>query len=168
MGDDLAALRHAAGQGGDQPGGGVDGLVVHVVGDQRHTQGCFEVLQWGAGVDLVEAAGTGRDLVDLRLVVLVVDLADHRFEHVLKGDEAIDAAELVDDHGHVDAAGLHAHQEVGGAHGGRHVERLALEAGEHCAVRLGAHPRLGDQQEDILEVSHADRIIEGFAVDRQS
>ena len=49
------------------------------------------------------AVGARDDLGPVGVVVLVLDLADDLLDHVLDGDEPVDAAELVDDQRHVDA-----------------------------------------------------------------
>ena len=63
-----------------------------------------------------------RRLVD---VVLVLDLADDLLDHVLDGDEPVDAAELVDDQRHVDARQAHLHQQVEDRHRRRDEQHLA-------------------------------------------
>jgi len=68
----------------------------------------------------------------------------------------------------VNASRLHAHQKVGGAHGRRDIEGVALQAKKNAV----GQPRRGfacrHQFENVLEMGHADRVIEAFTVDRQA
>ena len=59
MGDDLAALRHAAGQGRDQAADRVD-FFVQFARRQVLAERSFQLFQRRAGVDLVDAAGARR------------------------------------------------------------------------------------------------------------
>ena len=70
-------------------------------------------------LDAVAAAGLGDDVVLAVVeVVLVLDVADDLLQHVLDGDEARDAAVLVDDDRDVVAVGAELAQQ--------HVEALRL------------------------------------------
>jgi hypothetical protein len=60
--------------------------------------------------------------------MLVLDLADDLLDHVLDGDEAFGAAELVDDDGEVDALGAHAGEQVEHAHRFGHEQRRRAAA----------------------------------------
>ncbi len=110
---------------------------------------------------LVDPARAGDDDGHVGLVVLVVDVADHGLHQVLHGRQAVGAAELVDDQGHVGALGLHAQQQVSRAHGARHIERVAAaaSAGSGSSRPRAAGPRRGQQLEDVLDVDDADGIV---------
>ena len=100
-------------------------------------------------------------------VVLVLDLADDLLDQILDGDEAVDAAELVDDEDEMLARQAHLQQQVEDAHGGCHEEDLAQ-------IRLQIEGRVfdagtaGPRRQQILDVDEADDIVEGFAIDRQA
>ena len=97
----LALARHAAEFMRDQPAYGVENLI-RVAGAQRHLEGLGHALHGGFAAHAVAVVGQAEDvalvLVD---VELVLDLADDLLDHILEGDQAGDAAELVDDDGHV-------------------------------------------------------------------
>ncbi len=112
------------------------------------------------------AQGPRHDRDGGRVIVLVVDLADHRLDQVFHRDQAVGAAELVDDQGHVDTAGAHAEQEVGGLHRSGHVQRVTAQLVQHQIARRRPFGLVGEQAEDVLDVDDADGIVEGLAIDR--
>ena len=73
--------------------------------------------------------GVGDDVGRLRLVVLVLDIADDLLDQVLDGDEAVGAAVLVDHQRHVDVRRLHADQQVRRRHRRRHVDHRPAQLG---------------------------------------
>ena len=128
----------------------------------------LEFREVGAAVDLEHAAGAGEDHHRVRLVVLVVDFADDRLDHVLERHQAVDAAELVDHHGHVNAGGAHRQKQVGREHGGRYVERLALHSRQGRGLGRRTLAGGGEQLEQVLQVRDAHRIVQSLAIDRQA
>ena len=68
------------------------------------------------------------DLRRLHDVELIVNFADHLFEHVLQRNQAQDAAKFVHDHGQADAAGAHFDQQFAGELALRNDQQLAQEA----------------------------------------
>ena len=97
----VALVRDAAELVGDESADGVD-AVVFEFGAERFV----EVFHFGQGRNPpAGAVGTGfqgDDFVNvLFLVELVFDVADDLFKHVFDGDKAGNAAEFVDDDGHV-------------------------------------------------------------------
>ena len=105
-----------------------------------------------------------------RFVVFVVDLAVHRVDQVLQGDQAVGAAELVDHQGQMHARALHAQQQVRRAHRSGHEQHLAAQPVQHrIGGRRGRGPAVGGQQfEHVLDIGHPHRIVEGVAVDRHA
>ena len=68
--------------------------------------------------------------------MLVINVADDRLDQVFQGHQAVGAAELVDHQSHVGAGGLHLQQQIGGAHGGWHIERVPADPVEKGFVGL--------------------------------
>src|SRR5206468_10552781 len=61
-------------------------------------------------------------------VKLVMNLADQLLQDIFQGDEAEDAAELVDDHGHADVAGAQFQEKFAGGLGLWNDEHFANDA----------------------------------------
>src|SRR5271170_5768768 len=90
----------------------------------------------GAGDDIGAVGFANGGVVGFGFVVLVGDVADDGFEEVFDGDEAGDAAVLVDDDAHVLLFALHLAEELGyffgfGDEGGG---ALDLGDGEVCGL----------------------------------
>lgn len=136
------------------------GLVVVVVfvGELGDVEALFEVVDGAEAVD-VPGVLVARGELDRVGLDVGHGVADDLLQDVVEGDEADDAAVLVEDHGLVDAGvaelgehaeGLHrARYEHGLADVLREVERLALERGV----------------EEVLGVEHAAEIVEVLAAD---
>lgn len=136
------------------------GLVVVVVfvGELGDVEALFEVVDGAEAVDIPGVLITWGELDRVGLNV-GHGVADDLLQDVAEGDEADDAAVLVEDHGLVNAGvaefgehaeGLHrAWHEHGLADVLREVERLALERGV----------------EEVLGVEHAAEIVEVLAAD---
>ena len=136
------------------------GLVVVVVfvGELGNVKALFEVVDGAEAVD-VPGVLVARSELDRVGLDVGHGVADDLLQDVVEGDEADDAAVLVEDHGLVDAGvaelgehaeGLHrAWYEHGLADVLREVERLALERGV----------------EEILGVEHAAEVVEVLATD---
>ena len=92
--------------------------------------------------------------------MLVVNLADDLFEQVFDGDEAGDAAVLVDDDAHMLLFALHLAQQFVDALGLGDELRLALDAGHGAGAGLG----VGDLQQVVGEGDAGD-VVDG-AFDR--
>ncbi len=97
-------------------------------------------------------------------VVLVLDLADDLLDHVLDGDQALGPAELVDDDGEVDALRPHPREQVDHAHRFRDEQGLAHQRRRSSGRALGSTLAT----EDVLDVNHADDLVEAFAIDGQA
>ena len=187
-GDDFAADRHAAGGRGQQAADRVDVLGV---GERREidAERLGDVLQAGARFDDEGAVAGGGDLRPVGLVVLVLDVADDRLDHVLDRDEAVGAAVFVDHQRHVGVRRLHLHQQVERRHRRRREQhraqdvrrrqrRVHAEFGDRLALRRRrlrrrltdeAEARLGGEEvHEVADVDHAARIVERVAVDRQA
>ena len=95
MGHQLAARRHAVGQRHDEAAERVDIVGALVLGQDR-THARFEFLDGGARIGQPRAVRTLHQAGAAHHVVLVLDLADHLFDQILDGDQAVDPAELVD------------------------------------------------------------------------
>ena len=164
--DQLAAARHAIGQMHHQPAHGVDiGLALF-----RRQDGAdllLELLDRRAAIGGQRAVRARDQLRADGDVVLVLDLADDLLDQILDGDEAVDAAELVDDEGEMLARQAHLQQQVEDAHGGCHEQDLAQ-------IRLQIEGRMfdagaaGPRRQQILDVDEADDVVEGLAIDRQA
>ena len=117
--------------------------------------------------------------------MLVADLADDGLDDVLDGHETVGATVFVDDQRHLDVGGLHLLQQVGSRHGGRHEQQRADEAGGferhrqvgaaeidgpvgRQVVGAGRRTVTGDVADQILDVDHADGIVQRLAVDRHA
>ncbi len=111
MTDDRAVARYPAGQHEDQAAQRIDLLLVLIV-QQPYAEAFLEFLDWRARIGHDAAVGTLDELRRCRIVVLVLDFADDLLDQILDGDETVDAAELVDDHGHVNAREPHLLEQV--------------------------------------------------------
>ena len=121
----------------------------------------------------------------LVLVMLVFDVADDRFHHVLDRHQPIGPAVLVDDQRHMRAGRLHLEQQVERRHRRRRIEngpqdfcrrerhvepRLAVAVGRLLMARLHEpEARIGGEKNDeVADVDHAARIVERLVIDRQA
>ena len=104
---------------------------------------------------MVSIAGFG-------LVMLVLDLADDLLDHVLDRHQALGAAEFVDDDGEVDPLGAHAREQLDHAHRFGDEQRFAHQRVDRAVAR-----RVDAGDEHVLDVDHADHLIEALAIDRQ-
>src|SRR5262249_24774485 len=95
MGDELAAGGHASGERHDEAAQGVDVLGTLFVRQHRADAG-FKFLDGGARIRKPGAVVPLYQTWSAHHVVLVLDLADHLLNQILEGDEAVDAAELID------------------------------------------------------------------------
>ena len=92
--------------------------------------------------------------------MLVLDLADDLLDQVLDGQQPVAAAELVDHQRHVRARAAHVEQ---------HVEHRQRRRHEHDAAQYVAQVEfLGGAPvgQHVLDVDHADHVVERFAIDR--
>ena len=140
-GDDFAADRHAAGGGGQQAADRVDVLGV---GERREidAERLGDVLEARARFDDEGAVAGGGDLRPVGLVVLVLDVADDRLDHVLDRDEAVGAAVFVDHQRHMRVRGLHLHQQVERRHRRRREQHRAQDARRR---QRRVHAEFGDR-----------------------
>jgi len=79
MGDHLTALRNSAGERRRQPGGGVD-IFLDLGRGKVLAQCGLEVFEGDPAIHFEHLAGPRQDLGGDRLVVLVVDLSNNRFD----------------------------------------------------------------------------------------
>ncbi|QYU68432.1 heme ABC transporter permease CcmC [Leptolyngbya sp. 15MV] len=159
--DQLAPRRHASGQREHQPAHGID-IRLALLLRQHGAEPRLEGFDSGAGIQLHRAVRALDDRRARHLVVLVADVADDRLHQVLDGDEAIDAAVFVHHQRHVDALRAHLQQQVQHGDGRHHQQRLPQDRLQRERRRVAA-----DRGEPILDVHHADDLIEVAAIHRQ-
>ena len=115
------------------------------------------------------------------IVVLVLDVADDGLDQILQGRQTVGAAVFVDHQGHLDARRLHLRHQVGGRHRRRYEQHrpndphvaqgraeIDLTQVQRRAFGLERAGALGDVGHDVLDVDHADGVVEGLAVDRHA
>jgi hypothetical protein len=95
--------------------------------------------------------------------VLVLDVADDLFDHVLDRDQALGPTEFVDDDRQMGPLRPHPRKKLDDPHRFRHEQGLAHERRQRTVLRL---VKIGD--EDVLDVDHADDLIEAFAIDGEA
>ena len=96
--------------------------------------------------------------------MLVLDVADDLLHHVLDGDQPVDAAILIDDQRHVHARKPHLQQQVEHAHAGCDEQHGPRNFGQRHLPALV----LDRRGEHILDVDHADDLVERTAIHRQA
>ena len=94
-------------------------------------------------------------------VVFVLDFADDLLDQVLDGDQTVNAAEFIDHQSHMRAFGPHFQQQLQHLHERGDEQNLALDLGK------GKVPVPSAPGQNVLDMDHARRIVEGFAVNRQ-
>ena len=134
-----------------------------LVGRQPRVDRCGELLELDPGIGFPQAVVEHGQHARLGLVMLVLDVADDLLDDVLDRDQALGAAEFVDDDREVDALAAHPRQQLDHAHRFGHEQRLAHQRGERPVARS---VDVGD--EHVLDVDHADDVIEALAIDRQA
>ena len=184
-GDELASRRHAAGERHDEPADGID-LLGQFADREVDAERLGDLLEAGARVG-DEGVALAQDHAPRGDIVLVLDVADHHLDEVLDRDEAVRAAVFVDHQGHVGARRLHSDEEIDRRHRGwgeehgpkdpggreRHrevdlAEARRLLAGSLRAARpAGLGPRR-DVVEEVADMNHALRVVEGLAEHRQA
>src|SRR6267154_417957 len=116
--DERSARRYAAGGGGEEP---AQGLVVAFF-REIDAQVLLQLAQRDGAVGEDHAVALHAKLLLLH-VALVVDLADDLLDHVLEGDDAARAAELVDHDGDMGLSPMHLREEARDLHHLRNEER---------------------------------------------
>ena len=179
--DDFAARRNAARHFENQPAQRIR-FVLFLVREEINAEQLVNGGNLHAGVGHIDVVVLALDQLLVIRVVLIGNVADNFLNQVFNRNEPVTAAILVNDDGHVNVAGLHLEQQVGGRHGGGHKKHFAVD------------PRLLDRQRqilcryvdarvlclgfrlcpperhpahEILHVDHARDVIKGFAVNRQ-
>lgn len=136
------------------------GLVVVVVfvGELGDVEALFEVVDGAEAVDIPGVLVAWGELDRVRLDV-GHGVADDLLQDVAEGDEADDAAVLVEDHGLVNAGVAEFGEHAEGLHRARHKHGLAdvLREVERLALERGV--------EEVLGVEHAAEVIEVLAAD---
>ena len=96
--------------------------------------------------------------------MLVPDFADDGLHQILDGGEAVDASEFVDHQRQMRAGRAHLDEKIDHRHRRGNEEDFAHQTG-----KVGRLPVLGQSPviEEIADMDHADRVVEGLAVDRQ-
>ncbi len=94
--------------------------------------------------------------------MLVLDVADYLLDHVLDRDQPLCPAEFVDDDREMDALRPHPGEKIDDAHRFGDEQGLAKQCIERTVASLIVQ---GD--ENILDVDHADHLVEAIAVDRK-
>jgi hypothetical protein len=186
----LAADRHPPEHGEDKAAERV-GILLAPGRQEAAMNQRFDVLDRGAGIGHIHSLA-GLAKLRLGFVMLIGDVADDLLDQVLDAHQPVGPAIFVDHDGHVDAGGLHFHEQVGGAHRWRHEQqgpyqpglpyrnRKVLRPQDHsgidlflrvfrpaAAARPGEAP-LGHPAQEVLDVDHSRRVVEGFAVNRQA
>src|SRR5688572_11338145 len=168
MGDVLAPHRYASQLGEYQPAQRLD-ILIGACGGEVDTGSLLEALEIDARIGDESAVAAVEDLRLLVDVMLVVDVADDLLDEILDGNESVGTAIFVDDECEMNMCRLHLQEEIEGGHGARDVEHFPLQLGDRrIAPAQGAVLGLFDQRDDILDVDHAERIVEGLAIDRQT
>ena len=67
--------------------------------------------------------------LSFRVVVLIGDVADNLLDEILDTDQPVGPAIFVDDDCHMDAGGLHLHQQIGRPHRGRNEQQWTDQPG---------------------------------------
>lgn len=136
------------------------GLVVVVVfvGELGDVEALFEVVDGAEAVDVPGVLVAWGELDWVRLDV-GHGVADDLLQDVAEGDEADDAAVLVEDHGLVDAGVAEFGEHAEGLHRARHKHGLAdvLREVEGLALERGV--------EEVFGVEHAAEVVEILAAD---
>lgn len=171
MPDHLAALGHAADQGEDQTAQAVDVLVLVLGGDLLADHG-LEGIDLRPGIHVPHARSTGADRGRVLVVVLVLDIADNRFDQVFQRHQPVGTAILVDHQGEMHAPALHAAQEIGRLHGGRGEQERPADRRQDLflqpARQTVALAAGGEMPHHVLDMRNPDRIVEGLAIDGQA
>ncbi len=169
------AARNTAGGGRHQSADRVDLLRVGERGEIEADR-FGHLVERRARLDDERAAARGVDR-DFGLVVLVLDVADDRLDHVLDRDQTVGAAVFVDHQRHMRARHLHAQEKIERRHRGRGVEDRPQDAGvreRHVQpgrrARLRLRVRPGDQSEtgDRMRERREDRECESCRADRRA
>ena len=100
--------------------------------------------------------------------MLVINLANHSLDQIFERDQTICAAKFVNHQGHMDPRGLHFQHQGCGAHGGWHIQDLAAQAVQDRLACLRPLGLIGQKLEHVLNVNHANRIIQRVAIDRHA
>ncbi len=95
--------------------------------------------------------------------MLVLDLADDLLDDVLDCHQALGSAEFVDDDPEVDSRGAHPGEQLDDAHRFGDEQRLAHQRRDRTVAR-----RVDAGDEHVLDVDHADHLIEALAIDGQA
>ncbi len=133
-----------------------------VLVDETAADPRLELLDRQSRIEVERAVGTLAEHRAGHLVVLVRDVADDGLDQVLDGEQPVDAAVFVDDEGEVDARLAHLQQQVEHRHLRGDHQRVAQDVGE---LELLGAAAIGV---DVLDVDHADDVIELLAVDGQA
>ena len=136
------------------------GLVVVVVfvGELGNVKALFEVVDGAEAVD-VPGVLVARSELDRVGLDVGHGVADDLLQDVVEGDEADDAAVLVEDHGLVDAGVAELGEHAEGLHRARYEHGLAdvLREVEGLALERGV--------EEVFGVEHAAEVVEILAAD---
>ena len=134
----VARLRNAAGEDEGEAAQRVDILLDQA---EPFVDRLGDILQLGAGIGVPDSRGsTSTRRPGRLLVMLVLDVADDLLDDVLDRQNALGAAEFVDDDGEMDAAGAHPREQIEHAHRFGHVERRAHQRLDVGRRRRGPKP----------------------------
>ena len=132
---------------------------LELVGEEVAESRDFE----GAGDDVGAVGLADGGVVGLGLVVLVGDVAYDGFEEVFDGDEASDAAVLVDDDAHVLLFALHLAEELGDFFGFGDEGGGTLDLGDGAGAGVGV-----EDLEEVVGEGDAGDVVERAGVDRDT
>ncbi len=102
--------------------------------------------------------------------MLILDFSDDLLDEILDRDKTVRTAILVYDESEMDACRLHFYQKIEHRHGRRHEKHFAPDRtkGEGRSRRRAFAFNGGEPGEHVFQVHHADRIVEGLAIDRHA
>ena len=160
MDDQLATDRHAARQRDDQTPEGVDVLPFLVA--ESAAEPLLQHLNGGAGVGVDGSVGSEHQIGFRIAIVFVLDFADDLLDHVLDGEQSVDAAEFVDHQGHVRSFRPHLEQQL------QNLHRRRDEQDTPQYLRQPERRVLPPPREHVLDVDHADGVVESLPVNRQT
>jgi hypothetical protein len=95
--------------------------------------------------------------------MLVLDLADDLLDEIFDRHQPLGSRILVQHDRQMGTGGAHLRQQIQHAHRFGHVARLADQPGD----RVGGRAAAGEDAEHVLDMDHADHVIQALAIYRQ-
>ncbi|OIQ64543.1 hypothetical protein GALL_539070 [mine drainage metagenome] len=163
MADHLAARRHPPAQQKDEAAEGIDLVILQIV-VQRKADHRLEFIKRRTRLRKKDAGLFLGPEAALVFVVFILDLADHRFDQILDGHQAINATVFVDHQCHMHPVTLHLLQQDTDGHRRRRVKDGPQHLAQVEFPGTGAKPVV---QRKILEQDQPKRLVQRAFVDRQ-